>query len=63
MTGVIKVVNPAVAKELAEAGFTYIKENIQGTEVLVFWRTPDLESHLRTKFSTGDYVVDNKLSF
>ena len=63
MKSVVKVVNPAVAKKLAEAGFSYIKENIQGTETLVFWRTPDLEQCLRTQFSATDYIVDSKLSF
>ena len=64
MDNLIKVANPVKLKELENAGFsTYMTEKLNGDNVFVFSKTPELIAYLNNHFSNNDYFVCNKLHF
>ena len=64
MNNLIKVVSPVKLKELECAGFsTYMTEKLNGQDVFVFSKTPELTSFLESHFSNGDFFTSSKIHF
>lgn len=59
----IKVADPAVIKELSDAGFSYIREKINDIDIAMFETTPELRDILCSKFSDTKFICSNKLHF
>lgn len=59
----IKILDSEVALMLKESGFSFMKEQINGTDVYVFQNTQELVNLLESSFSSKDTVLDKKLSF
>lgn len=55
----IKVVDPDFAKQLADLGFQYMKEQ----NVFVFSLNDELQAVLQRQYSTAKFVIENKLRF
>lgn len=60
----IKVLNSQKAKELESCGFiTYTTEKLNGKDVFVFPKTPELVSYLEGHFEKSDFFYSKKLHF
>lgn len=55
----IKVVSPDVAKQLADLGFQYMKEQ----DVFVFPYSEEIVIFLQKQYSTAQFAIENKLRF
>lgn len=58
-----KVVDPKVFKQLNKMGFNYITEKLNGRDVFVFMKTPELEAYVLKNFANGEVFSSNKLHF
>lgn len=59
----IKILDSEIAHMLKKSGFSFMKEQINGTDVYVFQNTQELVNLLESSFSSKDAVLDNKLNF
>lgn len=59
----IKVLNPEKAKELADLGFRYILDSINGESIYAFFVSEELLKYLNSNFDTKDFFLDNMLHF
>lgn len=55
----IKVTDQQTAKELVDAGFSYIQEG----SVFAFYDTEDIRKVIACKFSSLSFITENKLRF
>lgn len=55
----IKVIDLLLTKQLAEAGFSYIKEG----NVFAFRYSPELIALLGQEYEKANYVIENRLRF
>lgn len=63
MNSFIKVSEPAVIKELNDAGFTNIWETLNSVRVAIFDATPELIDYMQSKFSKAKFAYSNKIHF
>lgn len=63
MNSFIKVSEPAVIKELNDAGFTNIWETLNSVRVAIFDATPELIDYMQSKFSQTKFAYSNKIHF
>lgn len=64
MASLLKIVNPAVAKELAAVGFAYMTETLNGKPVFVFSNTEEIKAYIETiGVFSQEVLYSNKLSF
>ena len=60
---IIKVFDSKKAKELADLGFRYILDSINGQSVYAFFVSDDLLKHINSPFDSKDFFLDNMLRF
>lgn len=64
MKNLIKIVNPVLVSELANAGFSYITvENIGSKQTFVFMPTTELLEFINNNFDNKEIIFDNTLNF
>lgn len=59
----IKIFNPEKAKELADLGFRYTLDSINGQSVYAFFVSKELLSYINSNFDSKDFFLDNMLHF
>ena len=59
----IKVFDSKKAKELADLGFRYILDSINGQSVYAFFVSDDLLKYINSHFDSKDFFLDNMLRF
>ena len=59
----IKVFDSKKANELADLGFRYILDSINGQSVYAFFVSDDLLKHINSHFDSKDFFLDNMLRF
>lgn len=59
----IKVFDSKKAKELADLGFRYILDSINGQSIYAFFVSDDLLKHINSHFDSKDFFLDNMLRF
>ena len=59
----IKLFNSQKAEELANFGFKYILDNIDGKTVYAFFVSDELLQYINSHFETKDFFYDNTLRF
>lgn len=59
----IKVANPAIVEQLSNAGFSYMREKVNGIDLAVFAASPELLGFLDGKFNSEEFIYSNKLHF
>lgn len=60
---IIKVFDSKKAKELADLGFRYILDSINGQSVYAFFVSDDLLKYINSHFDSKDFFLDNMLRF
>lgn len=59
----IKVFDSKKANELADLGFRYILDSINGQSVYAFFVSDDLLKYINSHFDSKDFFLDNMLRF
>jgi len=59
----IKVLNPELANELVNLGFSYIKEQINSKDVFCFTFNKEILNYLQNNFNKRDFIFENTLKF
>ena len=59
----IKIFNPEKAKELADLGFRYILDSINGQSIYAFFVSEKLLKYINSNFDSKDFFLDNMLHF
>ena len=59
----IKISSSSVAEKLKALGFSYIKEQINKTDIYVFTTSAELLNVLNKNYNKSDFFFDNKLHF
>lgn len=63
MKNFIKIMNPDIAKVLAELGFNYTTEKLNNETVYCFSDDKSLREYLMKNYSSKDSFESNRLSF
>lgn len=59
----IKVFNPKKSNELADMGFKYILDSVNGQSVYAFFVSDELLEYVNSNFGANDFFNDNMLRF
>lgn len=59
----IKIFNPDKAKELADLGFRYTLDSINGESVYAFFVSEELLKYINSNFDSKDFFLNNMLHF
>lgn len=59
----IKVFNPEKAQQLADMGFEYILDSINGKSVYAFFISKESTEYLNNNFEANDFFYDDMLRF
>ena len=59
----IKIFDSKKANELADLGFRYILDSINGQSVYAFFVSDDLLKYINSHFDSKDFFLDNMLRF
>ncbi len=59
----IKVFDSKKAQELADLGFRYTLDSINGQSVYAFFICEDLLKYINSNFDSKDFFLDNMLHF
>lgn len=59
----IKVFNPQKATELADMGFRYTLDSVNGQSIYAFFVSEELMTYLNSNFEANDFFYDNMLRF
>lgn len=60
---IINIIDEKIAEKLKSKGFKYKKEIVGDTTIFSFIRTDELETFLKSNFSTKDYFVSKYARF
>lgn len=59
----IKVFDSKKAKELADLGFRYTLDSINGQSIYAFFVSEELLKYISSNFDSKDFFLDNMLHF
>lgn len=59
----IKILNPEKAKKLADLGFRYTLDSINGSTIYAFFVSEELLKYINSNFDQKDFFFDNMLRF
>lgn len=59
----IKIFNPDKAKELADLGFRYTLDSMNGQTIYAFFVSKKLLNYINSNFDSKDFFLDNMLHF
>lgn len=59
----IKILNSEKAKQLADLGFRYTLDSINGVAIYAFFVSEELLKYINSNFDQKDFFFDNMLHF